>query len=82
MYYKNDSVDVSSQSFHNFKLKENSSPIVLIKIPTIVLKEGRSERGYNPETPSNFWNNPKVTPLDDTPTKARIGGVCHLVKLP
>ena len=62
-------------------LKKNSSPIVLIEIPTIVLKEGRSERGYNPETPSNFWNNLKVTPLDDTPTKARIGGVCHLVKL-
>ena len=29
-----------------------------------------------PETPSNFWNNLKVTPLDDTPTEARIGGVC------
>ena len=39
------------------------------------------ERGYNPETPSNFWNNLKVTPLDDTPTEARIGGACHLVKL-
>ena len=39
------------------------------------------ERGYNPETPSNFWNNLKVTPVDDTPTKGRIGGVCHLVKL-
>ena len=62
-------------------LKKNSSPIVLIEIPTIVLKEGRSERGYNPETPSNFWNNLKVTPLDDTPIKARIGGACHLVKL-
>ena len=60
---------------------KNSSPIVLIEILTIVLKEGRSERGYNPETPSNFQCNPKVTPLDDTPTKARIGGVCHLVKL-
>ena len=48
---------------------------------TIVLKEGRSERGYNPETPSNFWNNLKVTPLDDSPMEARIGGVCHLVKL-
>ena len=45
------------------------------------LSHGQSERGYNPETPSNFWNNLKVTPLDDTPTKARIGGVCHLVKL-
>ena len=43
----------------NSKLQQNSSPIVLIQIPTIVLKEGRSERGYNPETPSNFWNNPK-----------------------
>ena len=62
-------------------LKKNSSQIVLIEILTIVLKEGRSERGYNPETPSNFQNNLKVTPLDDTPTKARIGGVCHLVKL-
>ena len=39
------------------------------------------ERSYNPETPSNFWNKLKVKPLDDTPTKARIGGVCHLVKL-
>ena len=62
-------------------LKKNSSPIVLIGILTIVLKEWRSERGYNPETPSNFWNNLKVTPLDDTPTEAGIGGVCHLVKL-
>ena len=26
------------------------------------------ERGYNPETPSNFWYNSKVVPLDDTPT--------------
>ena len=41
-----------------------------------------SERGYNPETPSNFQNNPKATPLDDTPTEAGIGGACHLVKLP
>ena len=62
-------------------LKKNSSPIVLIEILTIVLTEGRSERGYNPETPSNFGYNLKVTPLDDTPTKARIGGVCNLVKL-
>ena len=36
-----------------FKL-QNSGPIVLIKLSTIVLKEGRSERGYNPETPYNF----------------------------
>ena len=41
----------------------------------------RAERGYNPETPSNFRNNPKATPLDDTPTEAGIGGACHLVKL-
>ena len=47
----------------------------MIRILTIVLKEGRSERGYNPETPSNFWNNPKATPLDDTPTEAGTG-VC------
>ena len=33
---------------------QNSSPIVLIQVLTIVLKEGRSEGGYNPETPSNF----------------------------
>ena len=26
------------------------------------------ERGYNPETPSNFQNNPKIVPLDDMPT--------------
>ena len=45
--------------FINSKLQENSIPIVSIEILTIVLKEGRSERGYNPETPSNFWNNPK-----------------------
>ena len=30
---------------------QNSGPIVLIKLLTIVLKEGRSERDYNPETP-------------------------------
>ena len=37
------------------KLKlQNSGPIVLIKVSTIVLKEGRSERGYNPGTPYNF----------------------------
>ena len=36
-----------------FKL-QNYGPIVLIKVSTIVLKEGRSERGYNPETPYNF----------------------------
>ena len=33
---------------------QNSSPFVLIEVLTIVLKEGRSERGYNPETPCNF----------------------------
>ena len=37
-----------------FRKLQNSSPIVLIKVSTIVLKEGRSERGYNPETPCNF----------------------------
>ena len=42
----------------------------------------KCERGYNPGTLSNFWNNPKIVPLDDMPTQARIGGVCHLVKLP
>ena len=52
-----------------------------MRILTIVLEEGRSERGYNPETPSNFRNNLKETPLDDTPTEAGIGGACHLVKL-
>ena len=54
VYIVNNSVEVSSWTFHNFKLKKkqkNSSPIVLIEILTIVLKEGRSERGYNPETP-------------------------------
>ena len=53
--------------FVNSKL-QNISPIVLIEILTIVLKEERSERGYNPGTPSNFWYNPKIVPLDDTPT--------------
>ena len=60
MYYSNSPVDMSSQTCYEFEnFNKNSSPIVLIDIPTIVLKEGRSERGYNPETPSNFWNNPK-----------------------
>ena len=52
------------RTFVNLKLQENSSPIVLIEIPTIVLKEGKSERGYNPETPSNFWNNPKDSDIE------------------
>ena len=39
---------------------QNSSPIVLIEVLTIVLKEERSERGYNPETPSNFPYNSKL----------------------
>ena len=52
----------------NSKLQQNYSPIVLIQILTIVLKEGRSERGYNPETPSNFGITPKIVPLNDTPT--------------
>ena len=54
MYYNNSPVDMSSQTFYEFKTLTKTSPIVLIEIPTIVLKEGRSERGYNPETPSNF----------------------------
>ena len=45
-------------TFHHKALKkfehQKSSPIVLIEVLTIVLKEGRSERGYNPETSSNF----------------------------
>ena len=58
---KNNAVDVSSQNFRKFrKLQENSSPIVLMKVLTIVLKEGRSERGYNPETPSNFPHHSSV----------------------
>ena len=69
MYYNNRSVDVPSQTFHKLKnSKKNSSPIVLIEILTIVLKEGRSERGYNPETPSNFLYHSKIVPLDDMPT--------------
>ena len=39
---------------------QNFSPIVLIKISTIILKEGRSERGYNPETPCNFSHQSSV----------------------
>ena len=69
------------RSFQISSSKENSGPIVIKRIPTIVLKEGRSERGYNPENPSNFWNNLKATPLDDTHAEAGIGGACHLVKL-
>ena len=41
------------KTFEKLKL-QNSGPIVLTKVSTIVLKEGRSERGYNPETPYNF----------------------------
>ena len=51
------------ETFVNLKLKKNSSPIVLIEILTIVLKEGRSERGHNPETPSNFPYHSKVVPV-------------------
>ena len=40
-------------TLENLKL-QISSPIVLIEVLTIVLKEGRRERGYNPETPCNF----------------------------
>ena len=39
---------------------QNSSPIVLIEELTVVLKEGRSERGYNPETPSNCPHHSKL----------------------
>ena len=54
MYCKNNTVGVSlKKTFEKLKL-QNSSPIVLIKVSTVVLKEGRSERGYNPETPYNF----------------------------
>ena len=48
------------RTFENLKLQENSRPIVLIEVLTIVLKEGRSERGYNPETPSHFPYHSKV----------------------
>ena len=65
MNCKNNSLDVSSQNFWKFrKLQENSSPIVLIKVSTIVLKEGRSERGYNPETPSNFPHHSSVMSIE------------------
>ena len=56
------------RTFVDLELRENSSPIVLIEIPTIVLKEGRSERGYNPETPIIFGITPKIVTLDDMPT--------------
>ena len=48
------------RTFVNLILWENSSPIVFIEVSTIVLKEGRSERGYNPETPSNFLYHSRV----------------------
>ena len=32
--------------------------------------------------PVIFGITPKIVPLDDMPTSAGIGGVCHLVKLP
>ena len=41
------------KTFEKLKL-QNFCPFLLIKVSTIVLKEGRSERGYNPETPYNF----------------------------
>ena len=47
------------KTLENFE-HQNSSPIVLIEELTIVLKEGRSERGYNPETPSNFLYHSKL----------------------
>ena len=47
------------KTLENLKL-QNSSPIVLVKVSTIVLKEGRSERGYNPETPCNFPHHSSV----------------------
>ena len=52
------------RTFENLKLQENSSPIVLIEVWTIVLKEGRSERGYNPEIPSNFPYHSKVVLIE------------------
>ena len=39
---------------------QNSSPIFLIEDSTIVLTEGRSERGYKPETHSNFLYHSKL----------------------
>ena len=63
--YNNSPVDMSSQTFLWIQnSNKNSRPIVLIEILTIILKEGRSERGYNPETPSNFWNNPKDSTIE------------------
>ena len=47
------------KTLENLNVK-NSSPMLLIEESTIVLKEGRSERGYNPETPSNFPYHSKV----------------------
>ena len=47
------------KTLEKFEL-QSSGPIVLIKVSTIVLKEGRSERGYNPETPSNFPHHSSV----------------------
>ena len=54
--------------FMKSELQQNSSPTVLIEILTIVLKEGRSKRDYNPGTPSNFPYHSKIVPLDDMPT--------------
>ena len=68
MYYNNSPVDMSSQTFYKIQSFKNVSPIVLIEILTIVLKERRSERGYNPGTPSNFPYHSNVVPIDDTPT--------------
>ena len=68
--------------FYQMKFQLPCNGKANFQIPILVqLTAVPSERGYNPETPSNFRNNPKATPLDDTPTEAGIGGACHLVKL-
>ena len=63
---------------------ETSYFVHLCSVPLVYVYEIniRSMKGaITLKPPVIFWNSLKVTPLDDTPTEARIGGVYHLVKL-
>ena len=65
MYYNNSPVDVPSQTFYKFKTpRKNSSPIVLIKIPTIVLKEGGVKGAITLKPPVIFGITPKIVPIE------------------
>ena len=70
--------ELSFQKPAEWNCKKNAILLVVYCKPFLKVLKG----AITLKPPVIFGITPKIVTLDDTPTWARIGGVCHLVKLP